>query len=406
MAAGHTLPNSLKLLVFLLTIASIIRGNAHIRLSNDQRALQAAALPSMLGISTGMPFADTNLISLKSRAKRFLTCRVQHTVKGTSSFNLVRDVLVCGDVRVNPGPTKTKLEVSQPEGLQRRSELQDAAEQSSTENEHTIPDNAKLECLRKHFNKDLLMGHLNINSIQNKFEELTATIKTIGAHVMFISETKIDSSYPNPQFSTPGYSLYRNDRKKGGGDIMALVSSSLTKKRLKPTKNYKTLELIALGIKRDASNMIIIGIYRPPRNLCGDYQLLLENELSQVCNWASLQSNSVVIIGDLNLDRLSPDKREGKLLLDLEIEQGFTCLISKPTRVERRGTITSHSLIDVLLTNRPELSKQSGNYYPALSDHALIFGIVRDRIKSNKPKIISFRSLKISMLRLLIKSYL
>ena len=58
------------------------------------------------------------------------------------------------------------------------------------------------------------MGHLNINSIQNKFEELTATIKTIGAHVMFISETKIDSSYPNAQFSIPGYSLYRNDRKK------------------------------------------------------------------------------------------------------------------------------------------------------------------------------------------------
>ena len=140
--------------------------------------------------------------------------------------------------------------------------------------------------------------------------------------------------------------------------------------------------------------MIIIGIYRPPRNLCGDYQLLLENELCQVCTWASLQSNSVVIIGDLNLDRLRPDKREGKLLLDLEIEQGFTCLISKPTRVERRGKITSRSLIDVLLTNRPELFKQSGNYYLALSDHALIFGIVRDRIKSNLPKIISFRSFK------------
>lgn len=88
---------------------------------------------------------------------------------------------------------------------------------------------------------------------------------------------------------------------------MALVSSSLTKKRLKPTKNYK----IVLEIKMDASNMIITGIYRPPRNLSADYQLLLENELSKVCNWASLQSTFVVIIGDLNLDRLRPV--EGKL---------------------------------------------------------------------------------------------
>lgn len=64
MAAGHTLQNSLKLLVFLLTTASIIREKAHIQLSNDQRAIQAAALPPMFWVSTGMPFADTNLISL------------------------------------------------------------------------------------------------------------------------------------------------------------------------------------------------------------------------------------------------------------------------------------------------------------------------------------------------------
>ena len=130
-------------------------------------------------------------------------------------------------------------DVSQPGRLQRRSDLQDAAKQSSIEHEQTTPDNAKLDSLREHFNKDLLIGHLNINSIQNKFEELTATIKTIGAHVMFNSETKIDSSYPNAQFSIPGYSLYRNDRKKGGRGIMALVSSSLTKKRLNPLRSTR-----------------------------------------------------------------------------------------------------------------------------------------------------------------------
>ena len=37
-----------------------------------------------------------------------------------------------------------------------------------------------------------------------------------------------------------------------------------------------------------------------------------------------------------------PDKSEGKLLLDLEVEQGFQCLIIKPTRVEKRGTIITN----------------------------------------------------------------
>lgn len=55
---------------------------------------------------------------------------------------------------------------------------------------------------------------------------------------------------------------------------MTLVSFSLTN---------NTLELTALEITPDTKNMVIIRIYRPLRNLCGDYQLLLENELSQVC---------------------------------------------------------------------------------------------------------------------------
>ena len=76
--------------------------------------------------------------------------------------------------------------------------------------------------------------------------------------------------------------------------------------------------------------MVIVGIYCPLRALCSEYQALLENELTHVCNWASLKSNFVVVTGDLNLDKMHPDKAEGKLILDLEVEQGFECLITKP----------------------------------------------------------------------------
>ena len=164
------------------------------------------------------------------------------------------------------------------------------------------------------------------------------------------------------------------------GKREALVSSFLTKKRLKP------LELLTLEVKTDAGNIIILGIYCLPRALCGDYRLVLENKLSDVCNWASLQSNSVVVIGDLNLDRLRPDKPEGKVLLDLENEQGFECLITKPTRVEMRGTKVMKTLIDVILSNKPELFKYSGNYYPSR--------VLKGRVNSNKPKVITFRSFK------------
>ena len=107
-----------------------------------------------------------------------------------------------------------------------------------SEDEEIISENAQFELLRRYHSKDLLIAHLNINSIQNKFEELSGNMKTIRAHIMFVSETKIDASYPNAQFTVPGY-LFIVKIEKGGGGIMALISTSLIKTRLKLDKNLQ-----------------------------------------------------------------------------------------------------------------------------------------------------------------------
>ena len=107
---------------------------------------------------------------------------------------------------------------------------------------------------------------------------------------------------------------------------MVYISSKLTCKRLALEKSYKTIESIAIEIRIDNRNMVILGLYRTPIVLSGDYQLQLENELSDICNWTNLKSNFVTLLGDLNLDRLKPNTSEGRLLLSLEVEQGFECL--------------------------------------------------------------------------------
>ena len=200
----------------------------------------------------------------------------------------------------------------------------------------TLRHNDQLENQRNICN-DILLCHLNINSIQNKFEELVPLIRKLKIHIIFISKTKIDSTYPDSQFAIPGYTLYRNDRKKGGGGILVYISTLLPCRRLKITRTYKTLESLAVEIRLGTFEMIIIGIYCPPKSVSGDYQQQLEGELNGICTWASLRRNFVTVIGDINLDRLRPDKSEGKLLLDLEVEQELTCLIDKPTRMEKKS---------------------------------------------------------------------
>ena len=53
------------------------------------------------------------------------------------------------------------------------------------------------------------------------------------------------------------------------------------------------------------------------------------------------------------------------------------------------GAMVTETLIDVLLSNKPELFKYSGNYYPSLSDHAMIYGFLKEGVNSNKPRIVT-----------------
>ena len=51
-------------------------------------------------------------------------------------------------------------------------------------------------------------------------------------------------------------------------------------------------------------------------------------------------------------------------------------------------------VIDVPLTNQPDLFVRGGVFDPALSDRMLIYGIVKEKARKDSRKIIHFRSYK------------
>ena len=67
--------------------------------------------------------------------------------------------------------------------------------------------------------------------------------------MVFLGETKIDGTYPNSQFSINNYYLYRNDRVKSGGGLMAYFSPVLPSKRLKQPKVFKPIEVLPIQSK-------------------------------------------------------------------------------------------------------------------------------------------------------------
>ena len=82
----------------------------------------------------------------------------------------------------------------------------------------------------------------------------------------------------------------------------------------------------------------MVGFYRPLKASSRDYHIRLE--LKNFLKWAVLQKEFVTIIGAFNLDRMRIDKREGKILRDLEEVRWLECLVIMPTRV----TNTSESI--------------------------------------------------------------
>ena len=188
--------------------------------------------------------------------------------------------------------------------------------------------------------------------------------------------------------------MYQKDRKKGGGGIIVYFDSSLPSKELKVTKKCKTIEILAVEARLGNNEVIFLGIYRTPK--LSDHQPdthyleSVEEELNDACMWASLKKQIFIITGDLNLKRLKPESREGKILADLEEVHGMQCLITKPTRI----TPTPETLLDVILSNKPNLFRKEGSFNQEICDNHFIYGVLKQSALQHRWKTITFRSLK------------
>ena len=95
----------------------------------------------------------------------------------------------------------------------------------------------------------LICAHLNINFVRNKIDLLSDIIKNnIG--ILIISETKLDSSFPNGQFQIHGYSeSYRLDRNGNGRGIIVFTRKD---KPTKLTDSQRKIEgfFIELNLRR------------------------------------------------------------------------------------------------------------------------------------------------------------
>ena len=198
------------------------------------------------------------------------------------------------------------------------------------------------------------------------------------------------------------FRLFRSDRKAGGGGLIVYVRSDVCFVRVKQFKglpsqnlcNHRT-ESITLKVKIRKNWISVVGINRPPSIPLS----IWTNELSALFEATSTITNTVFYAGDFIADLSAPDKtpKAGRNLLDLLDIYYLHCLIKKATR----KTITSETLLDLILTNNKRTTLTSGVVDTLLSDHSLVYTVLRSSVPPSRSRKMFSRSLKPSINKIL-----
>ena len=117
-----------------------------------------------------------------------------------------------------------------------------------------------LENLRIKYLNKIIMGHLNINSIRNKFELLSS----LKIDIFLINETKLDPTFPANQFFIQGYSIvYRLDRNDKGRGIMLFVKDDFVTFSLDRYSFPVAFEAFCIELNLWKKKRLIFCIYNP-----------------------------------------------------------------------------------------------------------------------------------------------
>jgi len=239
------------------------------------------------------------------------------------------------------------------------------------------------------FQRGLLFGQLNINSLVGKIDELRQFLVFNKFAICGITETKLSSSYDSKLFTIKGYNSLRFDRKsRMGGGSMFYIHESLRYLPLDYDVAFPNeVEINCVQIFPDYTKSIIcILVYNPPVET---NKLQFLQSLETLLYWVERDNAEYVVMGDFNIDLLSKSTA-AKMCRSIELSFGLKQIIDMPTRV----SLSTQTILDHIYVSFNDKIVQSGVFSLTNSDHRFTY-FVRGKVKlKSSSTIIEFRSYK------------
>ena len=195
---------------------------------------------------------------------------------------------------------------------------------------------------RLDYPKNVIFGHLNINSLRNKFESISELI-TGKFDIFLINETELDASFPSNHFAMSGYKFVRKNRSKFGGGIAFYINDQLPSRIMK-IENPLDIEILNIEITIHKNNLLFET----------DFTTSLETIISKLSN----SYEKINLMGDFNMTMSNP------ILSQFLDTFALSPLNIKPTCFKNSK---NPSCIDLLLTNFKSSFKKTSIFLKLVS---------------------------------------
>ena len=226
--------------------------------------------------------------------------------------------------------------------------------------------------------------HINARSMLSKIDAIRIWAHSTDTDIFVLSETWLSKSVSDKDISIKGYNVFRCDRPRKGGGIAIYVKNRFHTSLVTTVSICKQFELLALKLELSQGQFFnIIGCYRPPSASA--------EALSSLAKYlSSLESNELLLVGDLNCDWLTSASDSLKSVCD---SFNLTQLINGATRPNVKCPEKS-SLLDLILTNAPHKFSDIGIFANDLSDHCAVAAVRQAKLPKIKSRVLLKRDFK------------
>jgi len=228
--------------------------------------------------------------------------------------------------------------------------------------------------------QNVIIGHININSLRHKFVELEILLRKNLIDILVVTETKLDASFNSDLFRVPNFCMYRQDNTSRSGGIIVYVKDCITNTFGEVRCLETTIEYITIDIAIDKSKYVFIAMYKHPQCIDKDFELHFE----KIYDCVSKCAGESILAGDLNFNMLN----KNCLLHDLCDRYDLRNLVKKPTCYKAKDP----TLLDIIIVSNRNLFMSTFVIDINISDFHFMVGTVMR--KYLPPPVVEYRNVR------------